>query len=330
MTGKLALKENIIKFAVKINQYYKYLILVSIALGGLFPQLGPSLKFLVPYLVAVMTGFLALTCSKKDLQGVLREPSSLLLGLALMFGLMPLLSYMLTFGFLSTSSDVASGLVLVASTPCPWAVGIWTGLAGGEVTLALSLLVSSMALSVFLTPFIMTVFVGTYVKLDVLQMSTGLVFMIILPIVFVAGLKSKIKTNLEPFNPIFLSISSVATMILGATVGAAVSPLLLGRQVVVSLPMLTLVTVIQCLLSFSSSYFVSRAIFKRSLRHSIALTYATGSRNNSIAMAIALTYLSPVVALPSIIYLISQVITSSAMLKIFEQKAGKFSDVTYA
>jgi len=316
----LAFSENIIKFAVKINQYYKYLILISIALGGFFPQFGQPLRFFVPYLIALMTGSLALTCSRKDLYGVFREPFSLLLGLVLMFGLMPFLSYVLSLSFLSTSFDVAAGLIVVASTPSPWAVGIWTGLAGGEVTLALSLLVSSMVLSVFLIPFLTAVFVGSYVKLDMLRMLTDLVFMIILPIVLVACVKSRIKANLDRFKPVFFSVSSVAAMILGAIVGATVFPLLWRQEAAAFLPMLTLVTVIQCLLSFSVSYFVSRVVFKRSLRHSIALTYSTGSRNNSLAMAIALTYFPPVAALPSIIYLVSQVITSSVMLKIFEQK----------
>jgi len=314
------LSENLIKFGVKINEYYKYLILVSIALGGLFPQLGPPLRFFVPFLIALMTGSLALTCSRKNLSGVLREPFSLLLGLTFMFGLMPLLSYLLSLSLLSTSFDAVAGLILVASTPSPWAVGIWTGLAGGDVTLAISLLVSSMVLSVFLTPFLMAVFVGAFVKLDVMRMLIDLVFMIFLPIVLVAFLKSRIKANLERFNPVFFSFSSVAAMILGTIVGATVFPLLWWQESLGFLPTLTLVTVIQCLLSFSVSYFVSRALFKRSLRHSIALTYSVGSRNNSIAMAIALTYLSPIAALPSIIYLISQVITSSAMLKKFEQK----------
>lgn len=157
---------------------------------------------------------------KKDLHGVLQKPWSLLLGLTLMFGLMPLLSYKLSFSLLSKSFDVATGLILVASTPCPWAVGIWTGLARGDVTLALSLFVSSMALSVFLTPFVMAIYVGAYVKLDVLRISTDLVSMMILPIVFVASVRSRIKANLEVFNPVFLCVSSVAAMILGAIVGA--------------------------------------------------------------------------------------------------------------
>jgi len=307
---------------VKINQYYKYLILVSIALGGFFPQLGQPLRFFVPYLIALMTGSLASTCCRKDLYGVLREPFDLLLGLALMFGLMPFLSYLLSLSLLSASFDAAAaaGLILVASTPSPWAVGVWTGLAGGEVSLALTLLVASMVLSVFFIPFLMVVFVGAYVELNVLSMLIDLVFMIILPIVFVAFAKSRIKADLKSFNPVFFSVSSVAAMILGAIVGATVFPLLLRQESVSFLSVLTLTTVAQCLLSFSASYFVSRIVFKRSLRHSVALTYSTGSRNNSLAMAIALTYFPPVAALPSIIYLISQIITSSVLLKVFERK----------
>jgi len=318
----LPFRNSIIKLAVKINQYYKYLILVSIALGGFFPQLGQPLRFFVPYLIALMTGSLASTCCRKDLYGVLREPFNLLLGLALMFGLMPFLSYLLSLSLLSASFDAAAaaGLILVASTPSPWAVGVWTGLAGGEVSLALSLLVASMVLSVFFIPFLMTVFVGAYVELNVLSMLIDLVFMIILPIVFVAFAKSRIKADLKSFNPVFFSVSSVAAMILGAIVGATVFPLLLRQESVSFLSVLTLTTVAQCLLSFSASYFVSRIVFKRSLRHSVALTYSSGSRNNSLAMAIALTYFPPVAALPSIIYLISQIITSSVLLKVLERK----------
>jgi BASS family bile acid:Na+ symporter len=321
LTGELlTFREKIINFSVKINQHYKYLILIFIALGGLFPQVGPPLKFFVPYLIALMTGSLALTCTRKDLCSILREPFSLLLGLALMFGLMPLLSFFLSQSLLSKDFDIAAGLILVASTPSPWAVGIWTGLAGGDVTLALGLLVSSMVLSAFLIPFLIVVFVGTYVKLDALSMLTDLVFMIIIPISFVAAVKSRIKKNLELYSPFFFAISSVAAIILGTIVGATVFPLLQGQEDAAFLSMLILVTVIQCLLSFLVSYFVSRFIFKRSLRHSIALTYSIGSRNNSIAMAIALTYFSSIAALPSIIYLISQVITSSVILKIFERR----------
>jgi len=317
--GKLTIGENIIRIAVKINQYYKYLILVFMALGGLFPQLGPPLRPFVSYLIVVMTGALALTCTRKELYEVFRVPFSLILGLVLMFGVIPLLSYALSLSLFSINLDAAAGLILVASTPSPWAVGIWTGQAGGDVTLALSLLASSMVLSVFVIPLLMTVLVGTYVKLDVLRMLTDLVLMIILPIVFVACVKSRLKANLPRFNPVFFSVSSVAAMFIGLIVGATVFPLLWRREAAAFLPMLTLVTVIQCLLSFSMSYFVSRTVFKRSLEHSIALTYSAGSRNNSLAMAIALTYFSAIAALPSIVYLISQVIVSSIMLKIFEK-----------
>jgi len=320
MREKWTFTDKIISFAVKVNQFYKYLILISIAVGGLFPKIGPTLRFLVPYLIATMTGSLALTCSRKDFYGVLRKPSSLLLGLAFMFGVTPLLSYLLSLSLLSTSFDAATGLILVASTPSPWAVGIWTGLAGGEVSLALSLLVASMLLSVFLTPILMAVFVGTHVKLDTLRMTTDLVFMIVLPMAFAAGLKSRIKANFERLNPVFFSVASVAAIIIGAIVGATVLPLLWHPEAAVFLPMLTLVTVIQCLLSFSVSYFMFSTVFKRNLRHTIALTYSTGSRNNSLAMAIALTYFAPIAALPSVIYLISQVIASSVMLKILERK----------
>jgi len=315
----LTFSEKIISFAAKINQYYKYLILIFILVGGLFPQLGAIRPF-VPYLIALMTGSLALTCSKKDFFGVLQEPSSLLLGLAFMFGVTPFLSYILSLSLLSTSFDAATGLILVASTPSPWAVGIWTGLAGGEVSLALSLLISSMVLSVFLTPILMAIFVGAYVKLDALRMSTDLFFMIILPMAFVAVLKSRVKAKIERFNPLFFSVSSVAAIIIGAIVGATVLPLLWRQEDAAFLLMLTLVTVVQCLLSFSVSYFMFRTVFKRNLRHTIALTYSTGSRNNSLAMVIALTYFTSIAALPSVIYLISQVITSTVMLKILERK----------
>ena len=314
--------EKVIRFAVNLNRSYKYLILLSIALGGLFPQLGMPLRFLMPHLIATMTGSLALTCGRKDLYCVLRQPLSLLLGLAFMFGVTPFLAYMLSLGLLSTTFDTATGLILVASTPSPWAVGVWTGLAGGDVALALGLLSSSMVLSVFFTPLLIALYLGTYVKLDLMRMSTDLFFLIALPIILVACAKSRLKRSLECFNPVFFSISSIAAITIGAIVGATVSPLLKLQETIDILPMLTLATVTQCLLSFSVSYFAFRRLLKRSLRHSIALTYSVGSRNNSLAMGIALTYFSPLAVIPSIVYLVAQIVTSSIMLKVLERKMG--------
>jgi predicted Na+-dependent transporter len=100
---KSRLMEKVVKFAVRINQCYKYLILLSIALGGLLPQIE-LFRSLMPYLIVIMTGSLALTYSKKDLSRILQEPSSLLLGLTFMFGVAPLLSYVLSLSLLSRVS----------------------------------------------------------------------------------------------------------------------------------------------------------------------------------------------------------------------------------
>jgi len=72
-------------------------------------------------------------------------------------------------------------------------------------------------------------------------------------------------------------------------------------------------------LSFALGYTIPYFVFKRDLRRSITLTYATGSRNNALAMAIALRFFPVLSALPSIIYLILQVIVSSLMLRKFEK-----------
>jgi BASS family bile acid:Na+ symporter len=86
------------------------------------------------------------------------------------------------------------------------------------------------------------------------------------------------------------------------------------------LPILTLTIALQVFLSFSLSHFVFRKLLKIDLKHSIALTYSIGSKNNSFAMAIALTFFSPLAAIPSVIYLITQIIASSVMLKILERE----------
>ncbi len=308
-----------VRIASKINQLYRYLILVSIAVGGLFPQFGPFLKPLVPYLTAIMVATLTMACTKEDLLRTIKEPSSIALGLILIFVLTPFLSYLISFFFLRPYSEIAAGLMLVASAPCAWAVGIWAGLAGGEVMLALTLAVTSAALSSVLIPFLMALLAGAYVSLDVFGMLKDLALMVIVPMILAAILKSKIVKETKEANPLFFATSSVIAMILGATVAAVVLPLLWSQGTGVSLVSLIVATAVQGILSFALGYTIPYFVFKRDLRRSITLTYATGSRNNALAMAIALRFFPVLSALPSIIYLILQVIVSSLMLRKFEK-----------
>ena len=191
----------VVKIASKINQLYRYLILVSIAVGGLFPQFGPFLKPLVPYLTAIMVAILTMTCTKEDLLRTIKEPSSIALGLILIFVLTPFLSYLISFFFLRSYGEIAAGLMLVSSAPCAWAVGIWTGLAGGEVMLALTLSVTSAALSTVLIPFLMALLAGAYVNLDVFGMLKDLALMVIVPMILAAIIKSKVVKETKKRTP---------------------------------------------------------------------------------------------------------------------------------
>jgi BASS family bile acid:Na+ symporter len=305
-----------------VNAYYKYLILLAVVAGFILPSAAIALKPATPLAVAGIIFSLGLVTARGNFRKVADRPTILLTGLALTFIATPLTGAAIASILLAQSSDLAFGLVLTSSMACGNAVGTWTALAGGDIPLAIMLLSTSTALTPFATPLLASLLGGRYISFDPTKTFTDLIMMILLPLAASRFLASKFSKNLRGRDEVPMAFSSGLAILLGyIVVGNASQPLISSLPTYAS-ALLVISVVVQSATGFLIGYFVPSLLLRVDRGSAIAMAYSTGSKNNSIAMAIALAQFSPLTALPPMIYLLTQIGISSLALSRFQKKAA--------
>src|SRR5262249_29602370 len=110
----------------------------------------PADRFPVRVGVVLSLGLTALGLEARRLWGTLRRPGYVLWALAVTFGLVPSLAWVL--GLFLPMTDLQLGLFLMASMPCTMAAAVlWTRLAGGNEALTLLVVVLTTGLSWLVT-----------------------------------------------------------------------------------------------------------------------------------------------------------------------------------
>src|SRR5699024_5610326 len=125
------------------------------------------------------------TLSLTDFIRVTKSPWPVLVGMALQYGIMPIvgLSLALSFGF---DGELAAGIILIGSCSGGVASNLMVYLARGNVALSVTMTFVSTLVAPLATPFLMSKLAGTFVPIDTIQMMFSILNMIIVPVI--AGL----------------------------------------------------------------------------------------------------------------------------------------------
>jgi BASS family bile acid:Na+ symporter len=220
--------------------------------------------------------------SMKDFAAVIKTPKGVAIGVLSQFIIMPLLGYMLAraTGF---PPEIAAGIILIGCSPSGLASNVMCYLA--KANLALSLTVTSLTtlLAPIITPFLMKIFAGELVEINVLKMMWDISKMIIIPIG--AGLifnklltgKSKWLDNAMPFVSMF-GIAFILTIIVAA-----------GRDSLLSIgPLLILLTLMHNIFGYVLGYGAAK-LFKMNESDARTVAIEVGLQNAGLASGIAKT-----------------------------------------
>jgi sodium/bile acid cotransporter 7 len=140
--------------------------------------LGAAMKVIVFQILLLMSW----TLDTRKLVGALRTPAPVIWAALVNAVLMPLLTWPLCLG--QMTRDFSVGLMIAGSVPCTMAAAsVWTRRAGGNDAVSLLVTVLTNGLAVIVTPFWMSVAVGSKVSLSRPQLMTMLFFSALLPIV---------------------------------------------------------------------------------------------------------------------------------------------------
>ncbi|WP_044880191.1 bile acid:sodium symporter family protein [Paenibacillus sp. IHBB 10380] len=288
--------------------YEKYMFLIipsSLIIGFILSRwLMPFVSW-SPYIFGYVTFVMALGCGVEHLKWVVKRPAPMILTIILSHGVAPLLAYGIGWLSFGAQSDYTVGLVLFTIIPLGVSSVLWVGMSHGHIPLMLAMVVLDSALSLVVVPGLIEAFFSTQITFDSMKLMKDLLVIVVLPTVIGVTLyeisRGKLKDKTAPVAIPLSKLGFTAVVMLNA---AAIAPHVtqLKRDMVIVIPSVVLVVGLSYILGFYGSNILS----KPSREIKVTLSYASGMRNISLGMVIAMTYFSPKASVPVVLGIMVQ------------------------
>ncbi len=268
---------------------------MGIVWRGFFSELG---ELIVPLLVVIMVS-MGVTLTPEDFKRILKRPLTVFYGALLQFTVMPVTGLLVSL-LLGLGADLTAGFVLVGSAPGGTASNLITYVSGGDLPYSISMTALSTLLSPVATPFWTWLLIGKMVPVPFLGMALTTLKIVVLPVL--AGmvvrrfLGDKVS-KAERFLP-YVSITAISFII--AVIFAVNFEKLRDLSVTVVAGVL-----LHNLAGFSLGFLLGK-LAGLDNRQAKTLSIEVGMQNSGLSTVLALKYFSPLTALPSAVFSLSQ------------------------
>lgn len=290
-------------FNAKFEQWMFLIIPGSLVLGFFFSSHVQRFVPAVPYLFAYVTLTMAIGCGLEQLRAVLRRPGVLVLTFVLSHVLSPLIAYGIGWLCFGADSPYVVGLVLFTIIPLGVSTVLWVGMSGGSIPLMLAMVVIDSALSPIVVPGGVHLLFHQAVDTNAGAMIGDLLLIIVVPTAIGVTLyelsKGRIQAIVKPFAAPLSKLCFVAVVLLNAAAIAPYTEQLSGD--LLRLVPLSLAIVGIC---YAVGYFGT--MFYRNDELQVTVSYATGMRNISLGIVLAMSYFSPLTAVPVVLSILIQ------------------------
>jgi BASS family bile acid:Na+ symporter len=170
--------------------WYSVMILAVATIAMYYPGYfktvgGKETSFLIPYLLQVIMFGMGTELSLKAFAQILAMPRGVIVGIVCHFTIMPLVGFAIAHLF-NFPPEIAAGIILIGCCPSGLASNVMCYLAKGNLALSVSVTTVSTLSAPFLTPLLMKLLGGSYIKIDFWAMAWDITKIVILPII--AGL----------------------------------------------------------------------------------------------------------------------------------------------
>ncbi|WP_337588351.1 bile acid:sodium symporter family protein [Paenibacillus gorillae] len=292
---------------MEFNRYFeKWMFLIipgSLILGFIFANVLQPMVHAVPYLFAYVTLVMAIGCGLGQLRDVLKKPGIIVWTFLLAHLISPMLAYGIGTALFGADSPYVVGLVLFTIIPLGVSTVLWVGMSGGSVPLVLAMVVLDSAFSPLVVPAGLHLFFNASVDIKLTPLIVDLLIIIVLPTVVGVFLhqvtNGRIQEQVKPFAAPISKLCFVAVVGLNAS---AIAPYVGQlKQDMLKLVPLVIILVALCYAVGFLGTFKSR---DSSLQ--VTVSYATGMRNISLGIVLALGYFSPLTAVPVVLSILVQ------------------------
>lgn len=296
-----------------IQLFPLWAILLS-ALAFFQPDLFVGLKTqIVPLLMIIMLA-MGLTLSPKDFKQVLKSRKAVAVGVLLQFLVMPIAAFAvaMAFGF---DTELTVGMLLVGSVAGGTSSNVMCYLAKGDTALSISMTAISTLLGVVLTPFLVSLMIGTSVDVPVSSMLISLFKIVLLPVAAGVVINTLFSKFIRKAEVVFPYISMFAIVLIIAIVVALSSSKLVEVGLVVAAAVI-LHNTIGLILGYWVTYLLG---FDSRVCRTIA--FEVGLQNSGLAAALAVKFFTPLSALPGTLFSVWHNISGSLLASYWSRRA---------
>lgn len=275
----------------------------SLVLGFLFANALQPMVEAVPYLFAYVTLTMAIGCGIGELWTVIRKPGVMIWTLILAHVLSPIIAYLLGVAIFGASSPYVVGLVLFTIIPLGVSTVLWVGMSGGSVPLVLAMVVLDSLLSPLVVPAGIHLFFDTAVNIELGPIMLDLFIIIVLPTAIGVLLNQfsggRIQDRVKPVAAPISKLCFVAVVMLNAS---AIAPYV--EQLKQDMLKLVPVVIVLVGICYAIGFLGTAKLKDRELQTTVS--YATGMRNISLGIVLAMGYFSPLAAVPVVLSILVQ------------------------
>jgi predicted Na+-dependent transporter len=284
--------------ALVSKHFTSMVIIVSIALGFLLPEIGELWRPYLSVLLMILMFFVSLDTEPKMIKESLKDYRVVLFALFMVFVFTPCLAFLSRPFF---SSDTFVGTVLAFSSPSAIATPFWTSIFNGDVATAIVVSTSANLLAVISMPLTMFLTVGSMVSVDVTWMMLNLTEVILIPVaaafLFKKAFHISVVQTKELSSKIELAI--LVLLVWGSIAHGAAS----ARGNVAEFLVLSIFMLVTLGLAFAVSYLVGKRFGRK---QAITFGIAACVKNAALALVVGLDMFGPAVLPPLIANLIAQ------------------------
>jgi ACR3 family arsenite efflux pump ArsB len=251
-----------------------------------------SLKVLVTPTLFLMIYPMMINLKITDLFQGFSNPKPLVLSIGINFIISPITAFLLSKFFFYNNPMLMVGLILISLIPTSGMTASWTGLANGNMKLALLIISTNLLLSILIIPVYMKLFIGEAIIVETMTIISSLLKVVIIPLVL-GDITRRIliwkynESGFNTFRPYFGAISSVGVLVI---VFIAIS---LKSKTIINQSSLVIYSLIPLILYYGILLIASHLVGKRFLNKadSIALIYGSTMRNLTISLGLSLSVL---------------------------------------
>jgi BASS family bile acid:Na+ symporter len=277
-------------------------------LGALTAYLHPSLFLIFKssflWLFAATMFALGVVLEPEELRDTLREPQRIGLGVLTQYTVMPLLGFMAAL-LLPLSPELAVGFVIVACAPGAMASNVIVYLAGGAVAYSVSLTTVATFLSPVLTPALVKLLGGVFLKIEFWPMMQTILLTVLAPLLGGMALRQALGNRALEARAVAPAIAAIAIVIICGYAVAA------NQASIASMgPLVMLAVVAVNGLGYLAGWWLAR-LYRFDYRHRLALAIEIGMQNAGLGVALALKHFSSESALPGALFAVWCILTAA-------------------